>query len=337
MNVEIENFVSKCQICQQYSRNNTKEPLILHQIEKIPWFKVGIDIYELYGEVYLLVVDYYSKYAEIANLNRNMTSTSVIKHLKSIFARHGIPAIVVSDSGTQLISQELQKFAEEWKFQIHPSSPYHQQGNGMAERTIQTVKKLLKKTIETKADIELALLAYRNTPVYGTYTPSQILMARLLRDNVPRSKHHLESQLIERNKFHKEMEQARQKQKKYYDRSTKERPILENLIYYQDKPGTRWKKGKIVKSLNDRSYLIQTEEGKTLRRNKQFLKRRREEIDIETNIENDIGTNEEQDRVQQHATLVVPIPPNNRISLQNRPHRTIKKNPKYFGPQFVNS
>ena len=106
-----------------------------------------------------------------------MTSKNVIENLKAIFARHGIPKIVISDSGTQLKSKEYEDFANMWNFTFINSSPYHQQSNGQAERTIQTVKRIFKKCLEQNEDINLALLAFRNTPVLHTYTPAQILMS----------------------------------------------------------------------------------------------------------------------------------------------------------------
>lgn len=126
MNLRIENYVSKCELCQKYGNSNVKEPLILHKIEKIPWYKVGLDIYELYGEQYLLLVDYYSKYVEVETLNKNLSSKNVIEKLKMIFSRHGIPAVVISDSGTELISRELKTFADNWKFKLIACSPHHQ-------------------------------------------------------------------------------------------------------------------------------------------------------------------------------------------------------------------
>ena len=43
------------------------------------------------------------------------TSRGVINHLKSIFARHRIPQIVVSDNGPQYSSSELAQFARDYK------------------------------------------------------------------------------------------------------------------------------------------------------------------------------------------------------------------------------
>lgn len=54
----------------------------------------------------------------------------------------------------------------------------------MAERHIQTVKKVIKKAMEDKSDIYLALLHYKNSGTELGLTPAQILMSRNLRSNI---------------------------------------------------------------------------------------------------------------------------------------------------------
>lgn len=66
-------------------------------IPDYPWQVVGSDLFELESEQYL-IVDYFSRYPEIAKLNSTM-SAAIISQLKSIFARHGIPEVVRSDNG----------------------------------------------------------------------------------------------------------------------------------------------------------------------------------------------------------------------------------------------
>lgn len=76
----------------------------------------------------------------------------------------------------------MRNFAKGWKFQLIHCTPCHQQANSVAERTIDAIKQLLKKTIDEKGDVYFALLAYRNTRFYGTF---RNLNFKLLRDNVP--------------------------------------------------------------------------------------------------------------------------------------------------------
>ena len=80
-----------------------------------PWQKVATDMFVYKGRTYLFVVDYFSSYVEIAKLN-TVASSDVIIHVKSIFARHGIPETVVSDNGPQYAAQEFVKFAEDQGF-----------------------------------------------------------------------------------------------------------------------------------------------------------------------------------------------------------------------------
>ena len=49
----------------------------------------------------------------------------VINHLRSIFARHGIPEPLTSDNGPQYSAEVLSKFAKEYGFTHLTSSPYH--------------------------------------------------------------------------------------------------------------------------------------------------------------------------------------------------------------------
>ena len=45
-------------------------------------------------------------------LLNHISSTEVIKKLKSIFARLGIPRIIVLDGGKQYVSEEFEQFAK---------------------------------------------------------------------------------------------------------------------------------------------------------------------------------------------------------------------------------
>ena len=63
-----------------------------------PWQKVGADLFTFKGSDYLLLIDYYSRYVEMSKLY-STTSLTIMQHMKSIFAWHGIPEILISDNG----------------------------------------------------------------------------------------------------------------------------------------------------------------------------------------------------------------------------------------------
>lgn len=134
---DIEKYIKACRICCQYQRLKF-EPLLPTELPETPWQKVGMDLFET---SYLLA----DRYIEIARLS-STTSQQVINHLMSIFARHGIPQTVVSDNGPQFSSAVFQKFADEVHFNHVTSSPRYPQANGEAERAVQTIKGLLKRS-----------------------------------------------------------------------------------------------------------------------------------------------------------------------------------------------
>ncbi len=134
-------------------------------------------------------MDYFSsfpeiKFPEIAQLS-NSSSACVIQHLKSIFARHGIPLVVVSDNGPCYNSGEFRDFATHYNFKHVTSSPHHAQSNRKAEKGVHIVKQLLKKASAGKADPYLALLSYRATPLEHGASPAELLMNRKIRTTLP--------------------------------------------------------------------------------------------------------------------------------------------------------
>lgn len=154
---QLEEMVRTCQECLRHTTPG-HEPLQPSNLPRLPWQKVGTDLFEWNNAVYLLVVDYYSRWIEVAKLAK-ATAEEVVRHTSSIFARHGIPELVISDNGPQYTAASYARFAMQYGFIHHTSSPHYPQGNGEAERAVKTVKGLLKKS----GDHYLALLAYRNT------------------------------------------------------------------------------------------------------------------------------------------------------------------------------
>ena len=113
---DIEDLIAKCDVCLKYSRCEQKQSMIPHDLPSGPWQKVGTDLFQLEGHVYLIVADYYSKMPFV----RRITSKScrcVIANLKTLFSEHGIPDNVFSDGGPCCSSSQFAKFAV---LGIHP-------------------------------------------------------------------------------------------------------------------------------------------------------------------------------------------------------------------------
>ena len=105
INKQLNEVVRNCRTCAE-TRSDKAEPMMFSEFPNRPWEKVASDLFEHNKQSYLLVMDYYSRYIEIARLH-STSSNAVINHLKSIFARHGIPQTFISDNGPQYCGNAL--------------------------------------------------------------------------------------------------------------------------------------------------------------------------------------------------------------------------------------
>ncbi|KAL8616163.1 hypothetical protein ACOMHN_066649 [Nucella lapillus] len=169
MATDIENHIATCPICNAKAQSNPKKPLLPHTVPARPWQKVGVDLFTWNSKSYLITVDYYSRYFEIDELP-STTSATVIRKLSVHFARHGIPETVMSDNGPQFVAEEFKTFASTWDFDHLTSSPGYPQSNGLAEKTVQTVKNILDKARSDGRNALLSILEYRSSNIDGPTT-----------------------------------------------------------------------------------------------------------------------------------------------------------------------
>ncbi|CAB3983185.1 retrotransposon-like family member retr-1 [Paramuricea clavata] len=112
---DITKLILHCRVFLRYSYSNQKEPLINHPIPDRPWHVVATDLFEWDRKDFLLVVDYYSCFFEVEQL-QSTTSISVIKKMKPMFARYA-----------------------------RYKGPYHPKSNRLAEKYVRIVKRVFEK------------------------------------------------------------------------------------------------------------------------------------------------------------------------------------------------
>jgi transposase InsO family protein len=264
LNHEIDEMVSKCDLCLTHRNKLSQEPLISHEIPNYPWLKLASDLFELKSRQYLLVVDYFSKFAEVALLSNPITSQNVISSLKKMFSRHGIPKEIVSDGGPQYSAKAFKKFMKEWDIEHNPSSPHYPQSNGQAERFVQTIKATLRKACEGQEDPYLALLAINTTPGSNGKSPAQILYNRPVRTLIPSVARSTDKQAAD------EEHPAQAKQATQLTEKPLTPGVAVRIRYDTDKS---WEKKGIVvsKRKEPRSYDVLNEKGNVLRVNNRHL------------------------------------------------------------------
>ena len=154
MNADITDMISNWGMSTTTTKNRQgTKPLMNHEIPDKPRTKVGTDLFKMQKRTYLMIVDDYSKNFETSKTLKN---TSPIKHMKVMFVRHGIPTLAFSDNGPEFTSLKFIKFSANWDFEHDTTYPEFLQSNGMVERTIQTVKRILSKCLKSGDDKYLA-------------------------------------------------------------------------------------------------------------------------------------------------------------------------------------
>nr|VZI13561.1 unnamed protein product [Spirometra erinaceieuropaei] len=183
----IDDLVRRCSRCQQAAKMPLRQPPIPWQSPERPWSRVHIDFAgSLNGVSYLILVDAYSKWPEIAPLNP-ATASATIAFLRRTFSQHGLPEVLVSDNGSQFTSSTFEDFCRQHNIQHLRSPPYHPQSNGQAERFVDTFKSALLNARgegTTNEIVRAFLFSYRTTPnpaSPGGVSPAEALMGRKLR------------------------------------------------------------------------------------------------------------------------------------------------------------
>ena len=142
----LKDYISKCGICNRYRPEQCKELLHPHKAPEIPSEKVGVDLFEMDRQTFLIAVDYYSGLFEVQDMTSTVASR-VITILKSWFARHGIPITVMSDNGPPFNSESFQEFSDKWDFDHITSSPHHPQSNEKVENAVKTCKIVVEESL----------------------------------------------------------------------------------------------------------------------------------------------------------------------------------------------
>ena len=266
---DIEDMISRCSVCAKFRRCNQREPLMSHLVPNRPWSKLGSDIFTYDGKDYLVVVDYFSKYPEVLSLS-NKTAGEIVQKLKSVFSRHGIPDIFMSDN-MPFASMEMKQFAQDWNFEHATSSPTYPKSNGQSERYVQTVKQMMRKVLEDGEDIHLALLNYRDSPIAGLeHSPSQLLMSRRLKTKLPVVESQLMPSVVSNAK--NDLQKRQDTYKRYYDRGTKQLSNLAVGDSVRVLQGRRWEPAVVSNTASaPRSYIVTTPSGYSYRRNRYHL------------------------------------------------------------------
>lgn len=152
-----------------------------------PFSRIHIDFcFHFEQRLYLLVVDSYSKWVEVELMKYGTDCNRVLKKLVALFARFGLPDVLVSDGGPPFNSHAFVNFLKRQGINVLTGPPYSPSSNGQAERLVRTIKDVLKiglldpefSHLDMEDQINLFLINYRNNclSIEGKY-PSQMIFS----------------------------------------------------------------------------------------------------------------------------------------------------------------
>ena len=258
IDADIEAQVKRCNQCQL---NQPSPPIVpMHPWEwpEHPWERIHIDFAGPFmGKMFLLVIDAHSRWMEVEIVNAASTQNT-IEHLRAMFARFGLPKVMVTDNGTCFTSSDFAEFARRNQIRHIRIAPYHPSSNGLAERAVKTFKLGMKKqtngTLQTK--LSRFLFHYRLSP-NGT---TGIAPAELMLKHQPRS--HLDS-IVPNMK--ENISQQQQKQKIKHDACSRIRTFNKSdsvlVRNFGKRTDSQWLPGIITELLGTNSYKIKLDNG----------------------------------------------------------------------------
>ena len=173
----IKDYVWTCTACARAKTPHHKPYGLLKQlpVPEKPWNSILMDfIQQLPASTgftaILVIVDRLSKQAIFIPTHDTITSPELAKlFLLHVFSKHGVPAHVMSDRGTEFVSHFFRSLGKALDMRLHFTSGYHPEGDGQTERSNQTLKQYLCVYCNYQQDnwanlLPLAEFAYNNTP-----------------------------------------------------------------------------------------------------------------------------------------------------------------------------
>ena len=180
-----------CHGCQLVGKPLPPEPMKRTELPTQPWQDLAVDLLGPLptGEYLLVVVDYFSRFFEVA-VTKSVTSGKMISCLEAMFATHGLPLSIKTDNGPQFVSQEFEVYLKDNNIEHRTSTPMWPQANGEVERQNRSLLKVMRvahsEGRDWQKELRKFLLGYRSTPHTITgESPAKLLFGREIRSKLP--------------------------------------------------------------------------------------------------------------------------------------------------------
>ena len=140
MGVEVTRWACACARCQASKiHRHIKAPLSTFPPVQRRFEHIHVDVISpllsSLGSTHLLtVVDRFSHWPEAFPVVETSTLTLALALLHGWIAHFGTPSVIMSDRGSQFVSELWRHFSTLLGIKLHPTTAYHPQANGLVER-----------------------------------------------------------------------------------------------------------------------------------------------------------------------------------------------------------
>ena len=297
MHQDVASYCRSCDICQRTVAKGgaTRVPLGKMPLIDMPFKRVAIDLIGPItpasdkGHRYILtLVDYATRYPEAVPL-KNIDTETVAEALLDLYSRIGVPEEVLSDLGTQFVSECMQEVSRLLSIRRLTTTPYHPICNGLTEKFNGTLKKMLRRLCADQPRqwyrfINPLLFAYREVPQESTgFAPFELMYGRTVRgpmkilkelwtneneESEVKTSYQYVFELRERLEktmrlAQEELRKSQGRYKQYYDRKAKERvfkegdKVLVMLPTNNNKLLMQWQGPyKVVRKQGENDYIV---------------------------------------------------------------------------------
>jgi hypothetical protein len=172
---EIKMYCKACSVCQEgktpakYGRQPLRPITVNGVFERVAMDVLGPLPNTHQGNTYILVIqEYLTKWPIAVPLPDQKASTIAQALVEQLFLVYGAPRVLLTDRGTNFMSNVLREVNEFWGVKQSFTTPYHPQTDGMVERFNRTLAKLLASHVDDNQrnwDVILpyVVYAYRTT------------------------------------------------------------------------------------------------------------------------------------------------------------------------------
>ena len=191
---DVSRYCQSCDICQRTIPKGRcgKTPLVAMPIIGEPFARVAIDLVgplSMSGRKHrwiLTLVDCATRYPEAIPM-KGIDTIECAEELVNIFSRIGIPQKILSDRGSQFVSDLMRDISRLLSVRQLQTTPFHAQCNGLVERWNGTLRRMIQKMAAEKPSdwdryIPALLFSYREVAQASLgFSPFELVYGRSVR------------------------------------------------------------------------------------------------------------------------------------------------------------